>query len=175
MVEHLKNFPENGTALILNFKKGELSEYLFELMRSGEINKGNFIVTGPFNRYAWQKAHDFCNNVKNYLGKTGTYYKEDYKEIPTKLIPKVDLLVTEHSSVDNAVAAINLYSTVLNMPSTMAVKLPALYHEEFQYKFNEIYPKLKVTTEGNFSYINYRVDKKIQPNKVTREKNTQMT
>lgn len=174
-IEHLKSFPENGTILILNFKKGELSEYFFSLMREGNLPKGNFIVTGPFTHHAWQKAYDFTNNVKNYLGKNGSYYKEDYREITSKIGTKVDLLVCEHTVVDNAIEAISMYEGNLNSSATIVVKLPALYHEEFAYKFKSKFTKLKVNSEGNFSYISYRFDKKIQPKKVIRDKNPEMT
>lgn len=174
-LQHIKSFPKDGKVLVTNFKKGDVAQLLFDKMKTKLLNSGSFIITGPFVKYPWQKAFDFKNQVINYLGKPATLYKELTEEIVKSEISNIDLIVGDYEDVDVAFRTVKKWSTKINAEGRGVFKLPPLLHSEFVSKVTHYNPKIKVVSEGNFSYITFNSVKKVEGKKVIRERSTEMT
>jgi len=65
-----------GSLLLIGFNE-DLSYTILNAMKDGKLLKRNITIVDTFNSVAWQKAFDFCNEVRNKIKHHGEYIKSD--------------------------------------------------------------------------------------------------
>ena len=76
-------------------------------MKDRVLQPRDFLIIDTFEKHPWQPAFDFCNEVKNRVGKTGKLLRENLQNI--NLVEKPSVVIIDQETIEECYKAITRF------------------------------------------------------------------